>query len=378
MGQQKHQKHAKLTKPDLGYFCRNEFAIIGTPCGNIQQISNQLLDGLGDLYKVGYVDADHAMDEAENKRVKADQVYTDKISHHQLAFQGDFDRYQYRQWFNGQDLVIVNGNHFKASKQIVVLDPKKKESLSRKLDRLTDVALILVKEPGLAPYDFLKEHLPNIEHIPTWGFDETDKTIAFLRKHMEQQLPPIYGLVLAGGKSVRMGTDKGLIDYHGKPQREYVADLLSKYCDQTFISCRPEQLDTIKAPYQGLGDTFTGLGPFGAIASAFQQNPNVAWLVVACDLPLLQESTLQQLVSGRNPSKVATAFQSPHNEFPEPLISIWEPRSYTVLLQFLAQAYSCPRKVLINSDIELLQVEHQDALTNVNRPEEKEAILRKL
>ncbi|MFT5737968.1 MAG: molybdopterin-guanine dinucleotide biosynthesis protein A, partial [Maribacter sp.] len=32
----------------------------------------------------------------------------------------------------------------------------------------------------------------------------------------------IYGLVLAGGKSTRMGVDKGLITYHGLPQRDYL------------------------------------------------------------------------------------------------------------------------------------------------------------
>ena len=67
---------------------------------------------------------------------------------------------------------------------------------------------------------------------------------------------------------------------------------------------------------------------------------------------------------------MATAFRSPVNAFPEPLIAIWEPRSYPVLLQFLAQGYSCPRKVLINSPVELLEAPNPLALKNVNTPEE--------
>ena len=69
-----------------------------------------------------------------------------------------------------------------------------------------------------------------------------------------------------------------------------------------------------------------------------------------------------------------TVGYSPLNEFPEPLISIWEPKSYPILMQFLTQGYSCPRKVLINSDVELLDVRNKEALTNVNSPEERQTI----
>lgn len=121
-------------------------------------------------------------------------------------------------------------------------------------------------------------------------------------------------------------------------------------------------------------DAFLGLGPMGAILSAFRQNPDAAWLIIACDLPLLDEATLQFLLENRDPSAIATAFRSPENEFPEPLVAIWEPKSYQVLLQFLAQGYSCPRKVMINSPVHLLDAPQPDALRNVNTPEEYAAV----
>ena len=55
----------------------------------------------------------------------------------------------------------------------------------------------------------------------------------------------LYGLVLSGGKSTRMGTDKGLITYHGIPQREYIYKLLEEVCDATFLSIRDDQAATI-------------------------------------------------------------------------------------------------------------------------------------
>jgi molybdopterin-guanine dinucleotide biosynthesis protein A len=84
------------------------------------------------------------------------------------------------------------------------------------------------------------------------------------------------------------------------------------------------------------------------------------------------------LADNRNTATIATAYQSQQNEFPEPLITIYEPKSYSALLQFLAQGYSCPRKVLINSDITLLQSPKDDALANVNTPDELDRIKRVL
>ena len=123
-------------------------------------------------------------------------------------------------------------------------------------------------------------------------------------------------------------------------------------------------------------DTYLNLGPMGAILSAFRQDPNSAWLVVACDLPLLDAATIGYLLKNRNPSAIATAFRSPVDEFPEPLIAIWEPKAYPALLSFLAQGFSCPRKVLINSPVELLTAPDPMALRNANTPEEAVEIAR--
>jgi molybdopterin-guanine dinucleotide biosynthesis protein A len=114
------------------------------------------------------------------------------------------------------------------------------------------------------------------------------------------------------------------------------------------------------------------LGPFGAICSAFQQNPNVAWLVLATDVPFVNSEVIQLLLKHRNPSKIATSIKGKGKEFPEPLITLWEPKAYPVLLNFLAQGYSCPRKVLINSDVEIVEVDDL-LIRNINTPEEFEA-----
>lgn len=181
----------------------------------------------------------------------------------------------------------------------------------------------------------------------------------------------INGLVLAGGKSKRMGRDKSSIQWHGKEQQYYMADLLKPLCNKVYISHRQGQGSQTNKDYKTLVDTYTGIGPYGAILSAFRFRPNVAWLVVACDLPLLDAETLKYLLANRNVNAIATTFQSPHDGLPEPLITIWEPKSQEVLVSFLSNGYTCPRKVLIkNDDVHILQPPDPNALMNVNTPED--------
>ena len=360
-----HKKHANVQKPLGGKIHRNEIAILGAPCGIIQELSRKLATHFSD-FRVGYLDAAH-----NNKEpVGAYTIgYTDRIDFHEVKFTSEYMEYEFRSMFNACDLVLVNGNHFKAEKQLVLINEKKKESLERKLDRLTDVLGFILDEGEHEIHDYLK-----VAHseLPVVQLTELDRIASLIQR--EVKTPDIKGLVLAGGKSMRMGEDKGAIDYHGLPQREHIANLLDKFCERTFISTTKQ----IETSFELIPDSFADLGPFGGILSAFRQDPNSAWLVVATDIPLLDETSISQLIKQRNPSKVATCFHNPETKFPEPLITLWEPRAYPRLLNFLTLGYSCPRKALINSEIEELEINNLDALLNANTPAEKEQLLAKI
>lgn len=379
-----HQKHAKISRPALGHFHRNEWAILGTTCGKIKELANGLIADLAKDWKIAYVDADHkSADEAAAKNTKSDaldygaqRVYTDKISHHQFNWKGVFDKHQYRAHFADQDAVLINGNHFQAARQIVVIDPIKEQSLKKRLDQIKQIDLLLFADSDTPIFPFLKDRFPEVDQVPSAHLSDIEAVTDKINNALKAALPSLYGLVLAGGKSQRMGQDKGAMEYHGKPQREYMADLLSDICEQVYLSVRPDQ--EVDSTYQRLSDTFLGLGPLGGLLSAFREKPDVAWLVVACDLPLLDKLAIKELVAARNPSSLATAFNSPVNEFPEPLIAIWEPRAYRVGLEFLAQGYSCPRKVLINSEVSLIDAQRPETLMNVNQPEESEKVMERL
>ena len=365
----RHKKHADIARPALGEFHRNELAIIGAPCSEIQKLANQLIDILGQEMRIAYVDADHSENDSESWVGYAN--FTDKISFNRFDTKAGLNKFQRRSLFNTCDLVLVNGNHFKAKNQVVVIHQAKEESLSRKLDRLTDVSMVLLENESSEVYPFLVDVLP--ENVPVLKLCEDAQIADWIRAWMLERRSSVRGLVLSGGKSQRLGRDKTIIDYHGRPQKDWLYDMLREHCDDVHLSVRPDQ-STDSDGQQSIADSFINLGPFGGILSAFREYPDQAWLVVASDLPLVDSEVISYLLSKRNTSKLATAFLNPKTGFADPLITIWEPRAYPVLLSFMAQGYSCPRKVLINSDIELLDVPDENWLLNVNTQEDLDRV----
>tara|TARA_R110002167_G_scaffold58047_11_gene164803 strand:- start:791 stop:1387 length:597 start_codon:yes stop_codon:yes gene_type:complete len=189
----------------------------------------------------------------------------------------------------------------------------------------------------------------------------------------------LYGLVLSGGKSTRMGTDKGLIAYHGMPQREYLYRLLEKVCARTFISLRSDQLTGVPSNMDTILDTDHYKGPYNGLLSAHEKYPDAAWLVLACDLPLMDQDALQQLISERNPNAMATAFAQKENPLPEPLCAIWEPKALSQSVLYLNQgAGSCPRKFLINNEVDLVFPNNPNVLLNANSEADYKEALTKL
>ncbi|HWK50394.1 MAG TPA: NTP transferase domain-containing protein [Steroidobacter sp.] len=181
----------------------------------------------------------------------------------------------------------------------------------------------------------------------------------------------MFGLVLAGGASTRMQRDKAVIEYHGQSQLHWTFHLLSHVCAATFVSVRPDQREEpTRAGLPQIVDRQPGIGPIAGISAALHAHPKAAWLVVACDLPFLNEQTLRYLVEQRDARKVATAFKSSHDGLPEPLCAIWEPAAREPVLAFVAAGKQCPRKFLINADTLLLDLPDTHALDNVNTADE--------
>ena len=182
---------------------------------------------------------------------------------------------------------------------------------------------------------------------------------------------PLYGLLLAGGKSRRMGQDKALLDRNGETLLAYAASLLQQFTDHVYVSARAEQRDEPqRSRFDQIIDRYQDLGPVAGILSAMDEHPQADWLVVACDLPNLDASTFAELLQHRNVHRPFVAYRSSHDDLPEPLCALYLEGSEAIVRRFVDDGLKCPRKMLIRSDTLLLAQPNPGALDNVNTPEE--------
>jgi molybdopterin-guanine dinucleotide biosynthesis protein A len=176
--------------------------------------------------------------------------------------------------------------------------------------------------------------------------------------------PEVYGLILSGGRSTRMGTDKGELAYHGMPQREFLFNALKKYCGQVFTSCYKDQ--NIRKDLNPLEDQFEIKGPMNGILSAFEKYSDKAWFIVAVDMPYVDETAFEEILTKRNEEKVATCFYNQEEKFPEPLLTLWEPRAFPLLWTFFLQGRISPKDFLANNDVQLIIPVDAKILVNIN------------
>lgn len=126
------------------------------------------------------------------------------------------------------------------------------------------------------------------------------------------------GIVIAGGKSRRMGAEKGLISFGGKPLITYPVKILSEVCERVIISANSNSYGFLGLPV--IADQARGGGPMIGIYSGLLSSETEYNLVLSCDMPMITEALLQQIISSAKGCTAAIAF---HRGFAEPLCGIY-------------------------------------------------------
>jgi len=190
------------------------------------------------------------------------------------------------------------------------------------------------------------------------------------------KIPDIYGLVLVGGYSKRMGKDKAQLMYGGDRQVERVWNLVQQVCTESFISCRQDQRQEFNANYPLILDKVSGEGPLSGILAALEKYPDKAWLTLACDMPLLSEASLQQLIRERSTRKPITTMINSSGE-PEPLFAIWEPACLPYLTHYWGLGERSPGKFISANTFQAVVPHDPSVLTNINTPQAYRNIISK-
>lgn len=145
------------------------------------------------------------------------------------------------------------------------------------------------------------------------------------------------GVILAGGKSSRMGRDKAWLTFFGQPLLSRVADVLARVTGEIFVSGRDPAAFGFDAPW--LPDETPDLGPAGGVLTVLEAVGRPC-LVVSCDLPFLDEATLSRLIEAwraRPDSALMTTYRIAETGFIESLVAVYEPDSAPLVRRRLAE-----------------------------------------
>ncbi|MBA4312363.1 MAG: molybdenum cofactor guanylyltransferase [Chlorobiaceae bacterium] len=111
---------------------------------------------------------------------------------------------------------------------------------------------------------------------------------------IENKNRSITGVILAGGKSHRMGQDKALLEYRGKPFIQHIAEILKGIFDKVIIiSDDGEKYNFINLPIYS--DIYKNCGPLAGIHAALKQNQYDIF-VTSCDTPVIEKKVIQTLL----------------------------------------------------------------------------------
>jgi len=131
------------------------------------------------------------------------------------------------------------------------------------------------------------------------------------------------GYVLAGGKSRRMGEDKALLPFGGRPLGAWVAERVRQVCGKVAVVGDPTK-------YAGWGfpvarDLFADAGPLGGIHAGLSHSEADLNLVVGCDMPYLSREFLERLleIAGETEADAVVPI-SPEYGY-EPLCAVYKP-----------------------------------------------------
>jgi len=184
----------------------------------------------------------------------------------------------------------------------------------------------------------------------------------------------LFGLIICGGKSLRMGVDKSLLKYYGIPHRYYLFSLLKDFCQSVYLSLNMLQAENLDNSYPYITDApeYNDIGPMSALLSAWKKFPQASWLVVGCDYPFINKEIIQSLICNRD--KSATCFFLAEKNIHEPLLTIYESSFYDKVMEAHSKQNYSLSKILANENVNIIKSFSAHFLKNVNTLDEFSAV----
>ena len=141
----------------------------------------------------------------------------------------------------------------------------------------------------------------------------------------------ITAIILAGGKSTRMGTDKGFILFKNKPFVQHIIDAVRPLVEDMMIISNNPNYDIFGL--KRYKDLIDNAGPLAGIYTGLHKSKTENNLVISCDVPLISSEVLEELLKPIHDNFDVIQLQSKGKEMP--LIAIYKKRCESIFLKQL-------------------------------------------
>ncbi len=208
-----------------------------------------------------------------------------------------------------------------------------------------------------------------------WEAERLDPFLHLVKECVRQHFAsrPLFGGVLLGGASSRMGRPKHLAKIGGQTLLTRASQALAAHVAEVVLLGRAQGT----ARYSGLPDAPGVRGPLAGLLSALRWHPSAAWLITACDMPELNADALAWVLAQRQPGRWAVIPADPDGRL-EPLAAVWEPQAVPLLEDLVLHGQAAPRLAARHDKVATppLPAELQGAFCNVNTPADLAALRR--
>ncbi len=182
----------------------------------------------------------------------------------------------------------------------------------------------------------------------------------------------ITGIILAGGKSSRMGTEKGLLLLEGKPFVQHIVEALQPIAKEIIIVSSNSEYDTFGV--KRIEDIIPESGPIAGLHTGLTNSETKNNLVVSCDVPLVTTSLLRKLFQFETEDYDIVQFEAERKTIP--LIALYKKRCAQKCLKLLSKGEKRLRKLVSESNTKTILVEEKDLplIKNINAIEDLNTI----
>jgi molybdopterin-guanine dinucleotide biosynthesis protein A len=182
----------------------------------------------------------------------------------------------------------------------------------------------------------------------------------------------ITGIVLAGGKSSRMGSDKGLIKIDNKTFVENVIAAMEPLVNEIIIVSNKPEYDQFG--FYRVEDDIKDSGPLAGLYSGLKYSNSEFNLVLSCDIPIIKTEILEKLIEVDYKNYEVTQIES-HNKT-MPLIAIYQKQCMHKCLELLQQDERRLRVAVnqLKTKTIVIDSEYDPFVKNVNNKEDLKTI----